>query len=219
MAHRMTYLRICCNNYTCGWSSDRDRDTFKTESRRIFQVSGWTIHKGANGVCDTATKDQQNLYLHPTSFSGVLNENETPSLLDQLARANTFRCYHVDCYEEYSDLNGEEYWAALEAKRDEITNFILENCRTKRTDRYIVDPVAVRVAQQFEICRLCDKDRHNSVGLRFVSELIDQLLQQGRLVTAETDHGPGIRTATAKELRNSHKPPVEQLDGQITMDL
>jgi len=51
-----------------------------------------------------------------------------------------------------------------------------------------------------------DEDRRNSVGLRFVSELIDQLLQQGRMVTAETDCGPGIRTATAKELRNRHQP-------------
>ena len=114
-------------------------------------------------------------------------------------------------------MSDEEYRTALEAKRGEITDFILENCRTKRTNRYIVDPVAARVAQQFEICRLCDKDRRNSVGIRFVSELIDQLLQQGRLVTAETDCGPGIRTATARELKNSYRPPAEQLDGQISM--
>ena len=48
-------------------------------------------------------------------------------------------------------------------------------------------------------------------GIRFMSELIDQLLQQGRMVTAETDCGPGIRTATAKELKNSYRHPVEQL--------
>ena len=71
--------------------------------------------------------------------------------------------------------------------------------------------------KQFEICRLYDKDRHNSVGLRFVSELIDQLLQQGRMVTAETDYGPGIRTATAKEMGSCRQQPKEQLDGQISM--
>lgn len=217
MAHRMTYLRIHCNNYDRGWPSDRGQDAFKTESREILQTLGWKLLKGRDGVCDTVTKDQQELYLHPMSFSGVVDEAEVPSLLEQLSAAKTFQCYHVDHYEEYTDLSDEEYRAALEAKRDEITNFILENCRTKRTDRYIVDSVAARVAKQFEICRLYDKDRHNSVGLRFVSELIDQLLQQGRMVTAETDYGPGIRTAAAKELRSCHQQPKEQLDGQISM--
>jgi len=219
MPHRMTYLRIHCNNYVRDWFSDEDRVAFKAESRQMFQVLGWTIHEGKSGVCDTVTKDRQDLYLHPTSFSGVMDEDEVPAILEHLSTAKTFHCYHVDYYEEYTDMSDEEYRAALEAKRGEITDFILENCRTKRTNRYIVDSVAARVAQQFEICRLCDKDRRNSVGIRFVSELIDQLLQQGRLVTAETACGPGIRTATAGELKNRHRPPAEQLDGQTFMDL
>ena len=49
-----------------------------------------------------------------------------------------------------------------------------------------------------------------------MSELIDQLLQEGRLVSAETTHGAGIRTATARELKDYRKP-VEQVAGQITM--
>ena len=217
MAYRQVYFRIHTKGYASGWSSDTDRSAFKEESRQLFQELGWTIKLGHNGGCDVVTKDWQDLYLHPTSFSGVVEVAEVPSLVEHFSTAKTFRCYHVDYYEEYTDISDEEYRAALEAKRDEITDFILENCRTKRTDRYIVDPVAARVAQQFEICRLCDKDRCNSVGIRFMSELIDQLLQQGRMVTAETDCGPGIRTATAKELKNSYRHPVEQLDGQISM--
>ncbi len=212
-----TFAKLICNGYDRNWLSDKERNAFKAESRRIFQTLGWTIHRGTNGVCDTVTKDRQDLYLYPTSFSGVVEVAEIPSLVEHFSTAKTFHCYHVDYYEEYTDMSDEEYRTALEAKRGEITDFILENCRTKRTNRYIVDPVAARVAQQFEICRLCDKDRRNSVGIRFVSELIDQLLQQGRLVTAETDCGPGIRTATARELKNSYRPPAEQLDGQISM--
>ena len=136
-----------------------------------------------------------------------------PSLVEHFSTAKTFRCYHVDYYEEYTDISDEEYRAALEAKRDEIRTIAkafwlywpqdrkgrgytqaYQVC-LRTSWRYIVDPVAARVAQQFEICRLCDKDRCNSVGIRFMSELIDQLLQQGRMVTAETDCGPGIRSA------------------------
>ena len=152
------------------------------------------------------------------NFSGVLDEASIQPLLEKISKAKSFQCYHVDRYEEYLDWGEEEYRDALEAKRGEITNFILEQCRTKRSNLYIVDPVADRVAQQFEVCRLCDKDRKNGVGKQFMADLIAQLLQEGRLVTAETDYGEGIRAATAKEL-GTHRQPIEQeqVEGQITM--
>ena len=220
MAHRKVYLRIRSSDYNSGWTSDEDAAAFKEESRRIFQELGWTLHAGHNGVCDTVTNGHQDLYLHPTSFSGVMDEANIQPLREQLSKAQTFHCYHADCYEEYLDMSDGEYRAALEAKRGEITRFILEQCRTKRSNLYITDPVAERVAQQFEICRLCDKDRKNSVGKRFMAELVAQLLQEGRLVTAETTHGEGIRTATAKEL-GARRQSMEQepVEGQITMTL
>jgi len=51
-----------------------------------------------------------------------------------------------------------------------------------------------------------------------VSELIDQLLKEGRLVAAETTHGEGIRTATPTEIKGYRKP-IEQVDGQMSMTL
>ena len=216
MSYREVYFRTRTEGYTSGWSSDADRAAFKEESRRLFQELGWTVTLGCNGGCDTVTKDRQDLYLHPSSFSGVLDEDNIQSLKEQLAQARTFRCYHVDRYEEYRDLNDDEYRAELEAKRDEITAYILEKCRTKRSNLYIVAPVAVRVAEHFEVCRLCDKDRHNKVGNQFVAALMDELLQKGWLVAEKTSHGDGIRTATDKE-RGIARQPVAQVDGQITM--
>ena len=183
MAYRMVYLRIRSGGYNFGWSNDGDQAAFKEESRRLFQELGWTLHAGHNGVCDTVTKGDQDLYLHPLSFSGVLDEANIQPLLDQLSKAQTFQCYHLDRYEEYLDMSDEEYRAALEAKRGEITQFILEQCRTKRSNLYITAPVAVIIAEQFEVCRLCDKDRNNGVGKQFVTELMTQLLQEGRLVS------------------------------------
>ena len=220
MAYRMVYLRIRSSGYNFGWTSDTDQAAFKDESRRIFQKLGWTLHAGDNGICDTFTKGHQDLYLHPLSFSGVLDEANIQLLQEQLSKAQTFQCYHVDCYEEYLDMSDEEYRAALEAKRGEITSFILKQCRTKRSNLYITDPVAVIVAEQFEVCRLCDRDRDNGVGKRFVAELMAQLLREGRLVAAETTHGEGIRTATEKELSARRQPAEqEQVEGQITMML
>ncbi len=218
MAYRMIYLRINSRGYSSGWASDAERDAFKSESRRIFQNMGWTLHEGRNGTCDTVTQGHQDLYLHPASFSGVLDEDSIPSLQEHLLTAQTFRCYAVDCYEEYRDLSDEEYQAVLESKRDEIAGFILGQYRTKKTSLYIVDSVAEYVAEQFEIRRLCDKDRRNGIGKKFVSGLITQLLQEGRLIAAETSQGQGIRAATAKELR-AYRQPAEPVDGQITMTL
>lgn len=216
MGYRMVYFRIHTDSYGSGWSSEADKAAFKEESCSLFRGLGWTLHVGESGVCDTVTKDQQDLYLHPTSFSGVMDENNIQSMQEQLSKARTFRCYTVDCYEEYADLSDEEYRAALESKRDEITAYILEQCRTRRTNLYITDPVALHFAEHFEIRRLCDRERHNTVGNRFMSELIDQMLQEGWLVSAETTHGVGIRTATARELKDYRKP-VEQVTGQLTM--
>ena len=163
MAYRKVYFRIRTDCYSSGWTSDADRTAFKEESRRLFQELGWAVTFGHNGSCDTAAKDQQDLYLHPSSFSGVIDEASIQPLQEQLSKARTFRCYHVDRYEEYRDLSDEAYRAELEAKRDEITSYVLEKCRTKRSNLYIVDPVAIHVAEHFAILRLCDKDKRDKI--------------------------------------------------------
>ena len=145
-----------------------------------------------------------------------MEEGSIEPLRERLEAAGTFRCYAVDRYEEYMDMSDEEYRAALEAKRDEITAFVLEQCRRKRTNLYITAPVAIHIAERFEIHRLCDRGRHNEVGIQFVSELVEGLLRQGRLRSAETTHGRGIRTATAKELKKLPQP-AEQVEGQIAL--
>ena len=216
MAYRKVYFRIRTECYSSGWSSDADRAAFKEESRRLFQELGWTLEHGHNGVCDTVTKDRQDLYLHPSVFSGVMEEANIPPLQEQLSKARTFHSFGFNCHEEYRDLSNEAYRAELEAKRDEITGYILEKCRTKRSNLYIVDPVAIHVAEHFEVCRLCDKDRHNKIGNQFVAELMEELLQKGWLVAAETSQGKGIRTATPKE-RGISRQPAAQVDGQITI--
>ena len=216
MSSRLVYFRTRTEGYATGWSSEAAETAFREESRRLFQGSGWTVQAGGNGSSDTVTRDRQDLYLHPDSFSGVMEESGIEPLREQLAEAGTFRCYAVDRYEEYMDMSDEEYRAALEAKRDEITAFVLEQCKTRRSNLYITAPIAVPIAERFEIHRLCDRGKHNEVGIRFMTELVDGLLRRGRLRSAETPRGRGIRTATAAELKKLPQP-AEQVDGQIDM--
>ncbi len=216
MTYRKVYFRIRTEGYASGWESETAKALFREESRRLFQELGWNLQTGRNCSSDMVTKDRQDLYLHPDSFSGVMNEDSIEHLQEQLAATRTFRCYAVDRYEEYKDMDDGEYWAALETRRDEITAFVLEQCKTKRSNLYITAPIALHIAEHFEIRRLCDRGKHNEVGIRFVTELVERLLQQGRLRSVETSHGRGIRTATAKELKE-RRQPVEQVAGQIAM--
>ena len=91
MAYRKVYFRIRTDCYSSGWTSDADRTAFKEESRRLFQELGWAVTCGPNGS-DTVTMGQQDLYLHPSSFSGVIDEASIQPLQEQLSKARTFRC-------------------------------------------------------------------------------------------------------------------------------
>lgn len=104
----------------------------------------------------------------------------------------------------------EEYLAQLETKREEITHEILERCRTKRKNLYITGPVALNVAQKFSVHRLCDKEGKHNLANRFVGELMEQLVQDGLLVTRKTRNGPGVRTATDAEI-SSPLPGQQQM--------
>lgn len=215
MGYRKVYFRIRSKYaYGSGWAGDAEADNaFREESRRLFQEGGWTIQPGRadRGECDIAVKGQQDLYLHPMNFSGVVSEDEIPEIEAMLERASTFRCDGTDRYEEYLDLSDEEYWALLESRKDEIVAAILERYKTKRKNMYKVGEAAMGIANQFTVHRLYDKEGdHNKANL-YVGQLMEELIADGRLLTARTKHGTGIRTATEKE-RREHMPPLVDKD-------
>lgn len=215
MGYRQVYFRINSKyTYGNGWAGDDEAaNAFRDETRKLFQEGGWTIQPGreSSGICDTAIKGQQELYLHPMNFSGVISEDEIPMAEALLARATTFRCNGTDCYEEYLDLSDEDYWALLKSKKEEIVAVILEQYKTKRRNLYKVGEAALGITQRFTVHRLCDKDgNHNKANL-YVSQLIEELIADGRLITAHTKNGTGIRAATEKE-RQEQKPSLVDKD-------
>lgn len=200
MEYRNVYFRIRSRyQFDSGWPTESDNAEFQEETRRLFQSAGWDLRPGRNGVCDIVTKGQQDLYLHPMNFSGIIEMDEIPAIQELLKDAKSFHCYGFDCYERYWDITDEEYLAQLETKREEITHEILERCRTKRKNLYITGPVALNVAQKFSVRRLCDKEGKHNLANRFVGELMEQLVQDGLLVTAKTRNGAGLRTAADAE--------------------
>ena len=218
MEYQSTYFRIRSRyQFDSGWPDEGAERAFREESRALFQSAGWELHpaRADSGSSDTVTKGQQDLYLHPMNFSGVIRTDEIPRLQALLAGAQTFQCQGVDCYERYWDLTDAAYLERLEAQREEIIEAILERYQTKRKNLYVTGPAEQSIVKQFSVHRLCDKDGKNNLANRYVGELVEQLIQEGQLVTAETKNGRGIRTATGAELRQREV----SLPGQQQMTL
>lgn len=216
--YREVYFRIRSSyRYDSGWPDKGVEHAFRDETRTLFQSAGWELHPARedSSSSDTVTKGQQDLYLHPMNFSGIIQMDEIPRLQELLEGAQTFHCQGVDCYERYWELSDEEYLAQLEARRGEITQAILERYQTKRRNLYVTGPAVLNIAKQFSVRRLCDKDGKNNLANRYVGELVEQLIQDGRLVTAETKNGLGIRTVAGAEIRQKDEP----LPGQQQMTL
>ena len=210
MEYRKVYFRIRSRyQFNSGWICERDAARFREESRQLFQNAGWQLHPGRSSISDTVTKGLQELYLHPMNFSGVIQLDEIFGIQEFLKKADSFHCYSVDCYERYWELTDEEYRTQLERQREEIIRTILERCRTKRKNLYITGSFVMNVAQKFSVHRLCDKEGRKNLANRFVEELVEQLIREGRLVTAKNPNGPGIRTATDAELRALLQPAFE----------
>ena len=110
MEYRKTYFRIHSRyQFDSGWLDESDATEFREETRRLFQSAGWDLHPDGDSTSDTVTKGQQDLYLHPMNFSGIIEVNEIPALQALMKEAETFQCYGVDCYERYWELTDEEY--------------------------------------------------------------------------------------------------------------
>ena len=120
--------------------------------------------------------------------------DEIPAIQELLKDAKSFCCYGFDCYERYWDITDEEYLAQLETKREEITHEILERCRTKRKNLYITGPVALNVAQSSLYTGSVIK-KASIILQPLRGRLMEQLVQNGLLVTRKTRNGPGVRTA------------------------
>lgn len=202
MEYRKVWFRIDSKyRHDTGWPEQGAEDAFLAESRALFQGAGWELHPGrsGSGACDTVTKGQQELYLHPMNFSGVIRTDEIPSIQALLKPAAAFHCRGVDCYEEYLELTDEAYLAWLESRRTEIEAEIIKRYQTRRRNLYITAPLAGEIAKRFSIRRLSDRDGKHDFAGQFVENLIKQMLRDGRLAAAETRNGIGIRAAASEE--------------------
>ena len=213
----MTYREIGISirsAYSQGWPDDASRLAFRTETRKLFRDAGWQVEETPldSGHCDTVRNGKDALYLHPTVLSGVMQEDHIPELQQLLSSAATFRVLGIDLHMECFELTDEESRQRLEEQNERIDNTIMEACRTKRRNLFRTGPVAARIGRQFAIRRLTDLERSGPyIAEGYVGERIEQLIADGRLITAQTRYGQGLRTATEAELEMAENADPMQM--------
>ena len=194
-----------------GYSSPEAKEAFCSEINRLFTEAGWEIRTGSgSGACDSAVKGKQDLYLHPMMVSGVMLKDEVGAVEQILRNGTTFRLREIRGFDEYQDMEDDDYRVWLESKHDEIEAAILEKYRTKRKNLYVTGYTASSIAKPFEIKRIQSAHKSGDIAELYVGQLVQELIERGKLVTAETRHGTGIRTATVAEL-------AQPIPGQQTM--
>jgi predicted transcriptional regulator len=207
-----TYFRVFGNGYDSSGQSvwqEHVKAAYDNEVRSIFMSHGWIVTETTNNASSArATKGRSNLYLHPQNFSGVCENMERERLFESLKNASTFKCRVVDVYEEIYDMTDEQLAELLERKRDVITSDLLEEFTTKRRNLYITDiglfGVNGKIAKKHSVKRLAIDGKKSSSGkddctvgicLKFVSSIFDELVNNGKIVTAKTKNDLGYRTA------------------------
>ena len=185
--------------YGDGFPDDASRDAFNQEVADLFRQAGWDIQKGKlSGECDYAVKNNESLYLHPMEFAGVIRTESVPEIKSLLAQAKTFRLRETRGFKEYVEMSDEEYGKYLDSRRGEMEAAILERFKTRRRDRFRIGDHSDCIARPFILHRMETRNRYEEdKATAYVRNLIEEMIADGRLTTAETRCGRGIRTTGA----------------------
>jgi len=188
--------------YGNGFPDDASRDAFTQEAADLFRQAGWDIKTGDQraGKCDTALRDggRESLYLHPMEFVGVVRTESVPEIESLLAQAKTFRLRETRGFKEYVEMSDEEYGKYLDSRRGEMEAAILERFKTRRRDRFRTGDHSDHIARPFILHRMETRNRYEEdKATAYVRNLIEEMIADGRLTTAETRYGRGIRTTGA----------------------
>lgn len=194
------HFRItCAYNGMQGWLSEESKLAFRDETTAMFEEVGWTIKKGEwHGSADTVHRRKESLYLHPQDFSGVIRKDTIPEIIILLRDRKTFSYKTVDLYNDFYDISDDDYLNRLIARKQEITDTLLELTTTKRRNLFVpASRVISALEGRFRLHRVGEK-YGDLVLSNFLLEQVQVLLEEGKLVKAKIKSGEGLRAVKEK---------------------
>lgn len=188
-----------------GWTGIISDTDYYNAVEDFFRSIGFEILPGrSSGVCPTAFRGKEHIYLHPMDFSGVVLKTSVEEIAEamQSVDKSLFSCDYVDLYHTIYDMGEHEYIAYLNGQSAKIDNLLLEAAATKRSNlfkdrwdiiNYVAGEVALHRIDKTENHEPC-KDTQFFVRSRIVA-----LQKKGYIIVGmENDH---IRAANKTELK------------------
>ena len=150
-------------------------------------------------IREKAMPEMESLFIHPQNISGTVRKSYVEPIAEALDAVDGVCVRWVDLYGDVSPMTNEEYRAVLDSKRGEIKEKLLEVFKTKRRNLYITSGAIDKVERQYETLRREHKSGYDFFVSEYIGGVVQELVNAGRIIAAETKNGTGYRTATAKD--------------------
>lgn len=203
MTYRNVYFQINSGYIWGSGMSNESSTAFHQEVDSLFEAAGWTVVPCEIGAgCETVYRGNEELYLHPMSFSGLILLESIPEIETMLANAKTFRRVGTDLHEVYVEMTDANYLSYLDSRSVELETRILEIYRTKRSNLYFINDKSDAILKEIRIRRVSEyqKKGYSRMDVNYVGELIEKLVKEGKLIEAQSNSGIGYRSANKREL-------------------
>jgi hypothetical protein len=144
----------------------------------------------------------------------VIAEENIQYIENLLSNSEIFKFERTDIYEDIFDLTDEEYLSMLNEKTKEMRNNILKTFKTKRSNLYITQtwtPLQ-NVLNTFKVKRISKiyGNSSNDIDYLFISEIFDNLVNEGKIATAQCQSGTGYRTKDYEDTKILYKNGGEE---------
>lgn len=191
------FFRIDCPAFDAmhgHFPNDAARAAFYVDARAV--LARFNVAEGIRMDHEPA---REHLHIHPQEISGTVESCKVQPIAEALSACSSFTCRWVDLYEEISTMSNEEFTAHLDGQKQEIKADLLAAFTTKRSNLYIVPSSfsgpCFTLAEKYSIPRWACEHGQDAHCVRYMQHLLDACVQSGEIVTAQTKHGTGYRTA------------------------
>lgn len=199
------YFRIDCPSFDSlsgSFSGDGARAAFYVDARAV--LARFNVREGLRVRPGDPAGDY--LYLHPQNISGVVEACKVQPLAEAFNSASSFSCRWVDLYENIANMSDDEFSARLDAQAQAIKADLLAAFVTKRSNLYIVPTdwsgPCFTLAKKYSIPRWQCESGPDNIAVQYMQDLLSRCVAAGEIVTAQTKHGTGYRTAK-KQIRKA----------------
>lgn len=194
------YFRIDCPTFDCvsaSFGSASAREDFFAEAKAVLR--SFDIDEGTGYIMRGEDYRMEHLHIHPQNISGVVAKSKIVAIAEAINRCKYAFCRSVDVYEDVSTMTNDQFVEHLDGKLSDIKSDILSAFTTKRKNlyygEYATSGLLERIANKYHVCRRQCESGTDYTAKAFCADVLELLVDQGKIVSADVKDGKGYRTA------------------------